>query len=110
MSYTIQRVSDFDFWIQDERGTPYPATFLTRLAAERVAILLSADDKQRIAAGREPVRVVLDIEPPLSPGRTQPTKTRITLTGYSAPPQKTLTIKAKDETPPQPKPKMRVTL
>lgn len=112
--FTIEALGPYDFWLDNETtGETLPASFMSRAAAELVARLLNADERNRIQSGQEPVRVVLDM-PKSTPrdavGCTK-TKPKLTLDGYKQKPQKQLVIAVRDESPaPAPKGKVKVTL
>jgi hypothetical protein len=105
--WKIEKDSDYSYWLQDEHLQVFPADFLSRDAAEVTCILLNREARSRIEGNQEPIRVVLDLKPRLTPKQTQPS-TRITLqTGYSKPKDRALTVTAHEESAPAPAPKTK---
>ena len=103
--WTVVRETDYSFWLETPQGEIFPADFLSRDSCETVCILLNRESKARIAANQEPIRIVLNDKPALTPGRSQPTKiTKITLDGYAHPKDKPLTVAVRDEAPAPAKP------
>lgn len=102
MRYHVIALAPHDFWIENENKSPYPASFLSREAAETAAIAINYYNAKQEEENKEPVHITLNTVPPLKPGMVKTTgskkqRAHITLDGYAKPKDKTLTVTAKDE-------------
>lgn len=116
-NYTVTALGEHDFWLEDSTKTPYPASFLTRPAAELAAIAINEYNANRVKASKEPVHITLDTTLATTPrqviGYAQPLpRHNITLGGYAQKPDKQIVVAVKDEQEPTltPKPKDRLVL